>query len=60
MLMPHTTEQVSQIIAYCNQRSLAVVPQGGKTGLCGGSTPIHDEIILNLSQMNKILFYDEY
>jgi hypothetical protein len=35
--------QVSSILRYCNERSIAVVPQGGNTGLVGGSVPVHDE-----------------
>jgi FAD/FMN-containing dehydrogenase len=31
---------------------LAVVPQGGNTGLVGGSIPIHDEIVVSTSLMN--------
>lgn len=37
--------QVSQILKYCNYRLLAVVPQGGNTGLVGGSVPVFDEVI---------------
>ena len=47
MLKPQSTEEVSAILRYCNQRKLAVVPQGGRTGLVGGSVPVHDEVILN-------------
>ena len=36
--------QVSQILKYCNSRCLAVVPQGGNTGLVGGSVPVFDEV----------------
>lgn len=36
--------QVSQILKYCNSKSLAVVPQGGNTGLVGGSVPVFDEV----------------
>lgn len=36
--------QVSQILKYCNSRRLAVVPQGGNTGLVGGSVPVFDEV----------------
>ncbi|KAL0141952.1 hypothetical protein V8B55DRAFT_1493740 [Mucor lusitanicus] len=32
-LFPTTTEQVSQILKYCNKQKLAVVPQGGNTGV---------------------------
>eukprot|EP00359_Climacostomum_virens_P002183 CAMPEP_0204901278 /NCGR_PEP_ID=MMETSP1397-20131031/2988_1 /ASSEMBLY_ACC=CAM_ASM_000891 /TAXON_ID=49980 /ORGANISM="Climacostomum Climacostomum virens, Strain Stock W-24" /LENGTH=406 /DNA_ID=CAMNT_0052069613 /DNA_START=245 /DNA_END=1465 /DNA_ORIENTATION=+ len=44
---------------YCNENSIAVVPQGGNTGLVGGSVPVHDEVILSLSKMNHILDLDE-
>ncbi|KAH1223973.1 D-2-hydroxyglutarate dehydrogenase, mitochondrial [Glycine max] len=35
LLQPRTADQVSQILKYCNSRNLAVVPQGGNTGLVG-------------------------
>lgn len=57
-LKPKTTQQVSQILKYCNENNLAVVPQGGNTGLVGGSVPVFDEIVLNLSNMNKIRSFD--
>ena len=60
-LRPGSTAEVSQILAHCNQRRLAVVPQGGNTGLVGGSVPLGDhEIILSLSRMNKVLEVDEH
>ncbi|XP_030615014.1 D-2-hydroxyglutarate dehydrogenase, mitochondrial isoform X1 [Archocentrus centrarchus] len=58
LLRPQTTEEVSQILSYCNSRNLAVNPQGGNTGLVGGSVPVYDEIILSTSLMNKILNFD--
>lgn len=58
MLKPQNTEQVSKILAHCNARKLAVVPQGGNTGLVGGSVPVFDEIILSLANMNKIRNFD--
>ncbi|KAL3527155.1 hypothetical protein ACH5RR_011811 [Cinchona calisaya] len=59
LLQPRSTEEVSQILKYCNSRSLAVVPQGGNTGLVGGSVPVFDEVIINLGSMNKILSFDK-
>ena len=58
LLLPQNTDQVSKILSYCNQRHLAVVPQGGNTGLVGGSVPVFDEIILSLKNMNKIEKFD--
>lgn len=43
--------QVSEVLKYCNSRRLAVVPQGGNTGLVGGSVPVFDEV------MEFVLFF---
>lgn len=59
VLKPESTDQVSRVLKYCNDRKLAVVPQGGNTGLVGGSVPVFDEIVLNTSRMNKIRSFDE-
>jgi FAD/FMN-containing dehydrogenase len=59
-LRPGSTDEVSQILRHCHAQRLAVVPQGGNTGLVGGSVPISDEVILSLSRMNRVLSLDEY
>jgi len=59
VLRPDTTEQVSKLLAHCNSRSIAVVPQGGNTGLVGGSIPVFDEVVLSLSRMNRPVSFDE-
>ncbi|EDV20735.1 uncharacterized protein TRIADDRAFT_60696 [Trichoplax adhaerens] len=59
LLKPENTEQVSKIMQYCNNRNLAVVPQGGKTGLVGGGVPVFDEIILSTSRMNNVIDVDK-
>ncbi|KAI9880879.1 MAG: hypothetical protein M1830_010474 [Pleopsidium flavum] len=59
VVKPRTTEEVSRILKYCNDHMLAVVPQGGNSGLVGGSVPVFDEIVINTSRMNKIRSFDE-
>lgn len=58
-MRPKTTEEVSAILKYCNERKLAVVPQGGNTGLVGGSVPVFDEIVVSTQLMNQIISLDE-
>ena len=58
VLRPRTVEQVSQIMKFCNENKLAVCPQGGNTGLVGGSVPVFDEIVISLERMNKIIEID--
>ena len=59
VLKPGSTDDVSKILKYCNENRLAVVPQGGNTGLVGGSVPVFDEIVINMSRMNTIHSFDE-
>ncbi|KAF9569718.1 FAD-binding domain-containing protein [Agrocybe pediades] len=58
ILKPKTTQEVSQILKWCNERRIGVVPQGGNTGLVGGSVPVNDEIVLSLSNLNKVRTFD--
>ncbi|XP_078393074.1 D-2-hydroxyglutarate dehydrogenase, mitochondrial isoform X2 [Cetorhinus maximus] len=58
LLRPQTTEEVSQVLRYCNDRNLAVNPQGGNTGLVGGSVPVFDEIIVSTAQMDNIISFN--
>ena len=58
-LKPKTTEEVSEVLKYCNEEKLAVVPQGGNTGLVGGSVPVFDEIILSLQLMDRVINVDQ-
>lgn len=57
---PSSTEQISKIIKLCLETKIPVVPQGGNTGLVMGGVPDKkgDEIVLNLSRMNKIRSVD--
>ncbi len=59
VLKPKSTEEVSKVLKYCNENKLAVVPQGGNSGLVGGSVPVFDEIVISLSRMNKIRGFDD-
>lgn len=54
LLRPSTTQQVSAILAICNETRTAIVPQGGNTGLVGGQIPFDGELLLSLERMNRV------
>lgn len=58
VLRPRTTQEVSEIVKWCNERRIGIVPQGGNTGLVGGGVPVQDELILSLGNMNKVRSFD--
>jgi len=56
VLRPASTAEVAAIVGLCACEGVAVVPQGGNTGLCGGSVPTgtRREVVLSLSRLNRI------
>ena len=60
VLRPGSVEEVSQILALANDRRVAIVPQGGNTGLVGGQVPFEEgnEVVVSLGRLNRILSID--
>ena len=58
VVLPENTKEVSEILKYCNEENIKVVPRGAGTGLSGGALPLQDAILLGLGKFNKILEID--
>ena len=56
VLRPGTTEQVANILKIANENRIAIVPQGGNTGLVGGQIPNEtgDQIVVSLQRMTHV------
>ena len=59
VLKPKTTEEISKIITYCNDKLISITPCGARTGLSGGSLPIKGGIALSTERLNSIIEIDE-
>jgi FAD/FMN-containing dehydrogenase len=60
VVLPRTVAEVSQLLAFCNERRIGVVPQGGNTGYCAGATPDESgqQIVVALARLNRIRSLD--
>jgi len=62
VLLPKSSKAISEIIQICFENNIAVIPQGGNTGLCGANIPNSTknriEIVINSSKLNQILEFD--
>jgi len=60
VVRPGTVSEVQQVLAICNETRTPVVPQGGNTGLVGGSIPFGngDEVILSLNRLKAVRAVD--
>ncbi|MHB1486500.1 MAG: FAD-binding oxidoreductase [Acidimicrobiales bacterium] len=54
VVRPASTEEVAGVVTACRDLGIALVPQGGNTGLVGGSVPLHDEVVLSLRRLQTL------
>jgi len=60
VVRPGTTQQVSDVVRWCADHRVAIVPQGGNTSLLGGAVPDDSgtSVVLSLARMNRVLCVD--
>lgn len=51
---PDSTDEVARIVRLCRETRTAIVPQGGNTGLVGGSVPLSGELLLSTRGLSAI------
>ncbi len=54
VVLPETTKQVSEVLAYCHGEGIKVVPRGAGTSLSGGALPLEDGVLLGMAKFNRI------
>ncbi len=58
IVLPRSTEHVSEIVKLCNRLRVPFIPRGAGTGLSGGTTAIHGGVVISTVRMNQILKID--
>ncbi|MDR0635109.1 MAG: FAD-binding oxidoreductase [Azoarcus sp.] len=60
VVQPTTSAEVAAVVSVCAEAGVAMVPQGGNTGLCGGATPLPDggSVVINLTRLARIRALD--
>jgi FAD/FMN-containing dehydrogenase len=58
--LPRSVDEVSRLLAWCNSARVAVVPQGGNTGYCGGATPDDSgmQLVVGLRRLSRVRHID--
>lgn len=58
VIKPSSSQEISAIIRYCNERKIPVTPAGARTGLSGGAIPVTNGVLLSTERLNRILSVD--
>ncbi|QTC41822.1 glycolate oxidase subunit GlcD [Bacillus sp. V3] len=59
VIVPRTTQEVSEIVKLCNEHRVPIVPRGSGTNLCAGTCPTEGGLVLLFTHMNRIQEVDE-
>ncbi|MCL5265921.1 MAG: FAD-binding protein [Chloroflexi bacterium] len=59
VVVPGSTQEISEIMRLANRERVPVVPRGSGTDLSGGTVPLRKGIVLSTARLNKILEIDE-
>ncbi len=59
VVSPTTVEQVSAVLAICNEERLPVTPAAGRSGVVGGSVPLYGGVVLDLCALTGIRGVDD-
>lgn len=59
LVRPGSTDEVAAVLRWCASHDVAVVPQGGNTGLVGGSVPLDGEVVVSTVRLDSLGDVDE-
>ncbi|MFL5945962.1 MAG: FAD-binding oxidoreductase [Gaiellaceae bacterium] len=56
--LPRTAEEVAEVVAWCYEREVPVVPRGGGTGYAGGAVALDGGVVLSLERLDRVRSFD--
>ena len=59
VVKPSNAGEISQVLKLANELSFPVYPRGGGTGVCAGSIPTRDGVVLSLERLDKVIEVDK-
>jgi glycolate oxidase subunit GlcD len=56
--LPRTAEEVAEVVAWCYEHGVAIVPRGGGTGYAGGAVALDGGVVLSLERLDRVRSFD--
>jgi glycolate oxidase subunit GlcD len=56
--LPRNAEEVAEVVAWCYERGVAIVPRGGGTGYAAGAVPLDGGVVLSLERLDRVRSFD--
>jgi glycolate oxidase subunit GlcD len=56
--LPRTAEETAEVVAWCYEHGVAIVPRGGGTGYAAGAVPLDGGVVLSLEHLDRVRSFD--
>ena len=56
--LPRSADEVAEIVAWCYEHGVPVVPRGGGTGYAGGAVPLDGGVVVSLERLDRVRSFD--
>jgi glycolate oxidase subunit GlcD len=56
--LPRTADEAAEVVAWCYEHGVPVVPRGGGTGYAGGSVALDGGVVLSLERLDRVRSFD--
>jgi glycolate oxidase subunit GlcD len=56
--LPRTAEEVAEVVSWCYDRGVAIVPRGGGTGYAAGAVPLDGGVVLSLERLDRVRSFE--
>jgi glycolate oxidase subunit GlcD len=58
VVLPETAQQVAEVVAWCYEHDVPIIPRGGGSGYAGGAVPIDGGVVVSLERLTRIRAFD--
>jgi glycolate oxidase len=58
VVRPANAEEVTDVVAWCYEHDVPIVPRGGGSGLAGGAVPINGSVVLSLERLTRVRVFE--
>jgi glycolate oxidase subunit GlcD len=58
VVRPGSAEEVAEVVAWCCEHGVPIVPRGGGTGFAGGATPVEGGVVVVLDRLDRVRSFD--
>jgi glycolate oxidase subunit GlcD len=56
--LPRTADEVAEVVAWCYDHGVAIVPRGGGTGYAAGAVPLGGGVVLSLERLDRVRSFE--